>query len=383
MSIEPLAVKPQTLSYSAREPQAEKELTALLRQHERMTDTVPVSKLGDVSLSSEGLIRGKFRLSTLALSQLCGLLAPGFSQAVFSLAGLRQVGQDAKDERFDNQIAIRVFNELLAFRFARVTGYQLVVDRHHKRVEGLIGRKYNFFSNWEMYDRVRRFVKQRKTAKAGFTEAILSGRRMVLRFRSVDPIFEVTEVRESGEPFFGGYQFENTEVGECALRGSTVLIRQWCDNKAVAPCLESNRVRHVRGAAFERNFTRLLDRLDLRAGEAAQFKDQVLRLLKTRLELGGEQAQHDERLQAIREKLLRRRMSKGLVQRIVQRMLVAGSYRADAADRASTPPLETYARRNAYDLFNALTFEAKREALDERIEAEQLAYLLLVGKFHI
>ena len=43
----------------------------------------------------------------------------------------------------------------------------------------------------------------------------------------------------------------------------------------------------------------------------------------------------------------------------------------------------TPSHRNAYDLFNAMTREAKAEALEERIEAEQLAYALLMGRFQL
>lgn len=378
-----LAVRPGYVTFNAKQsPEAEKQLLAVLTRNDKKTDTIPITKLRDAVLNTEGLIQNRYQMTTVALSQLCSLLAPGFSQTVYSLSGLRMCSEDAKDERCDNAMAIKLFNELVTFRFSRVSGFQLVVDRNTNKVEGLIGRKYNYFSNLETYQRVKSFVSKHKTAPAGFTEGILYGRRMVLRFCSLKPIFEITERRRTGEPFFGGYQFENTEVGNCALRGSTVLIRQWCDNKAVAPFLDRNRVRHVRGPAFERRVEEMLDRLDLRTGEATRFRERVLALMDTNLDLGKEKDKHNERFGSIFEKLVKRRISKGLANRVLKRMLVAGSYRADAF-KPDDDPMELYAKRTAYDLFNALTAEAKSEALDERIEAEQLAYALLMGRFQL
>lgn len=377
-----LAVRPsQTVFDLKKDETAETTLQDVLRRYEAATQTIEVNKLSDVVLDTEGKIRNRYRMTTVALSQFCSLLAPGFSQTIYSLSGLRKTGQDLKDDRCDPQMAIRLLNDMIAYRFQRISGYQLVVDRKEDRIEGVIGRTYRFYSNLDMYDRVKSFVKAHKTAPASFTEAILHGRRMLIRYRSVNPIFAVTKRRRSGEPFFGGYQFENTEVGDCALRGSAILIRQWCDNKAVAPFTDQNRVRHV-GSSFETRFEKLLSRLDLRTGEATKYHDKVLTLMDTSLGLGEDKTSHAEKTQAIMVRLMKKGLPKGLANRVVRRMLASGSYRSDAC-QPGVGSMELYAKRNAYDLFNALTAEAKKELLDDRMDAEQLAYSLLMGRFHI
>lgn len=376
-----LAVSPEYHTFVAkRDEGAESRLVAMLQRNERMTDIVPIARLADAMLSSDGLLQQKYRLTTVALQQLCSLLAPGLSQTICSLAGLRRIGADGKDELCDISTAIRVFNDLAAFRFARLVGISLIIDRGALRVEGLAGRRYAIFSNWSMYSRLSAFAKQHKKSPASFNEALLHGRRLLLRFHGNRPLFLLRERREEGEPFLGGYQFENTEVGECSLRSTHLLIRQWTDNKAVAPVRDMDRIRHVKGPSFETKLQSLFRTIRLDGGLGAKYHEQIQKLLQKSLGLGGTREDNERRTEQLHKKLVSRKLSRDLATRVLRRTLTHGSYRADQADLDSYP-LKSYASRDAYDLFNALTWEAKREPLDERLHAEQLAYQLLSGGF--
>jgi hypothetical protein len=184
------------------------------------------------------------------------------------------------------------------------------------------------------------------------------------------------------EPFFGGYQFENTEVGDCSVRGATVLIRQFCDNKAVAPTMDKNRVSHIRNDKFNRKFELMLTRLDVRVEEATKFKKNAMAMLQTSLNIGGTPQQHVEGCEYIITKLVRRGLSKHAASKVVNTAVLKGSYRSDAVDRQGRPLLEVAASRNVYDLFNALTFEAKKCDVIQRLEMEQLGYNMLSGATH-
>jgi len=67
---------------------------------------------------------------------------------------------------------------------------------------------------------------------------------------------------------------------------------------------------------------------------------------------------------------------------VLDRLLTFGSYRSDAVQQGRRP-YDLYETRNAYDLFNALTHEAKSRPIDTREHVEQLAYQMLLRQFEI
>jgi hypothetical protein len=376
----PLAYNPIERYFSLNNDKANKQhLQAVLTDHATYTEIQNIKSVADIAIGYDRKVRKAFSLTTVALSQLCSALAPGLSQVIFSLAGLRSGGRH--DEKTVS-VAVDIFNDVAKHRFDRVRDSRLVLNRRTNRIEGVIGPRYKFFANKSLLERVENYVTTHKLAPASFSEAVLVGRRLILRYKSDDPIFHLPYNRVNQEPFFGGYQFENTEVGDCSVRGATVLIRQFCDNKAVAPTMDKNRVSHIRNDKFNRKFELMLTRLDVRVEEATKFKKNAMAMLQTSLNIGGTPQQHVEGCEYIITKLVRRGLSKHAASKVVNTAVLKGSYRSDAVDRQGRPLLEVAASRNVYDLFNALTFEAKKCDVIQRLEMEQLGYNMLSGATH-
>jgi hypothetical protein len=70
-----------------------------------------------------------------------------------------------------------------------------------------------------------------------------------------------------------------------------------------------------------------------------------------------------------------------LAEKAIKRAMHHGSYRHQTMAKGESP-MTVFARRTAYDLFNAVTHEAKRCSPGDRENAEQLAYTMLLGKFN-
>ena len=376
----PLAHNPVEKHFSASNDKANKQhLSAILNDQVMMTEIENIKSVADVTIGYDRKVRKSFSLTTVALSQLCGALVPGLSQTVFSLAGLRG---GACHDKETVEVAINIFNDVVKHRFARIKDSRLVLNRKNNRIEGVIGPRYKFFSNKQLLERVENYVTTHKLAPATFSEAVLFGRRLILRYKSDDPIFELPYNRANSEPFFGGYQFENTEVGDCSVRGATVLIRQFCDNKAVSPTMDKNRVSHINNDKFNRKFELMLTRLDIKVEEATKFKQNVLAMLQTGLNIGGTPQRHTEGCEYIINRLTRRGLNRQSAAKVVNTAVLKGSYRSDSVARQGRPLLEVAASRNVYDLFNAITFEAKRCDIAQRLEMEQLGYSMLSGVTH-
>ncbi|MCA9362162.1 hypothetical protein KC906_02200, partial [Candidatus Kaiserbacteria bacterium] len=213
-----------------------------------------------------------------------------------------------------------------------------------------------------------------------FWEAVLSGRRLMLRYRSQSSIFTIP-VGSNGkkEPFYSGFHFANSEVGECSLRAAAIFIRYWGDNKAISPFVDGGKIAHVRGPQFDRRFKALLVKVSSRAEEVLDFKADVVRLISTNLGLGVTKNAHEKQLSKIATRLNKKGLPARFSRNALDRALKFGTYKSQLLDR-SQDSMAVYATRTAYDLFNAITFEAKSEDLELCEKAEQLAYELLSGK---
>ena len=378
MSLE-IAVEPVSRRVNVkRDASAEESFQKALADDFAATETVYVGRPRDVMLNSRAEVLGRYKLTTSALSQLCSRLAPGASQLVSDVSGLRISG-DGK--QLDVSLGIRIVNDLIRLRFEQVDGFGLIIDRERATVEGLVGRKYQFFPNKELYDRVNQFLDE-SDISTSFCEAVLAGRRMLLRYCNNDPLFEIPHEKRTNEPFFGGYHFDNSESGHCSVRASTMVVRQWCDNKAIGSFLEGGKMSHVRGKKFELRLQALFDKVSRKVEEITNLKDNVLFLMDQNLGLGGSEQSHEFRVESLVKQLNRKGLTKEFSGVVINRLLTFGSYRSDAIQQGRRP-YDLYETRNSYDLFNALTHEAKSRPIDIREQVEQLAYQMLLRQFEI
>lgn len=377
-----LADQSPSFRFSARKDEkAQEKLEAELSNRFKFTEVRPIGRPDMLRLGHRARLDSlgaTYRLSTAALSQICSRLAPGLSQALCSIAGA-DADKSGSGHKYDPRLAVDTWNSVLKLRFSRLDGYSIVVDHDRRLVEGLVGRRYEYMPNWDLYNRAKNFAEQAEHS-AEFCEAALYGRKLSVRFRGNNPLFEIPNERRTNEPFFGGYHFANSETGDCSIRASTLVIRQICDNKALSEFADGGRMPHISGGRFERRFAQLVARVAARAKESTGLKPQIIKLMDANLGLGVDFPEHKARMKLIERQLRRQGLPAEVLQSSLAVMLKHGSYRADALT-ATRNQMETYATRTEYDLFNAITHVAKSCSADAQESAEQVAYRLLTGKF--
>lgn len=344
----------------------------LVEQH-AATRMVPVLEPRDAMLGHDATIKGRYRLSATAFSQICYRLGRGMS---IYLPDLAKSGPDGLS------VAIEAYNRTVALRFKdRLDSQRFVVDESTGVIEGLVGSRYAHISNYDLFRRSRAFI---ATARLGvtFSEGMLTGRRFMMRFCSETPVFEIKREGEVAEPFFGGLHFSNSEVGNCAIRGTTVIVRQICANGAISSYSEGSKLVHVRNDKFELRFQKLLDTVNKKAKQYTVLKDGICRMMNTSLGLGRNKDSHRERIAVLVNKLNRQGLSKTVTKRILSRTLLCGSYDLRPLSLVSVAgvPTADYQRRTEFDLFNAITFEAKGLAVESRESAEHIGHKMVLGQ---
>lgn len=378
-----LAVPPMSYRFDAeRDVDAEAKLLEVLEHKHRCTSNVLITRPEDVYFNVQALVRGRYAITTGAFSQLCSRLLPGLAQALNNLAGSTLSDADISvSQVHDPQMALRWLNDTIRLKFHRLAGYSLIIDQEQKRVEGLVGRKYAFLPNVDLYNRAKAFVST-LSKPASFNEAALLGRRLMLRFKDDAPMFTVLRPSANPEPFYSGLHFANSETGDCSVKASAVIVRQVGNTKSISEFSDGSKIAHVKGKAFEHRFTELLDRVRIKASEIGKYRAGLQILMGQPLGFGVSEADNVKRVKAIESQLLRQGLSSDFNQAVVRHMLYYGSYKSDQVDPAKNLN-ETYATRTAYDLYNALTYKAKSLPVDDQEIAEQVAFKLLIGKFKI
>lgn len=364
------------------------ELTEWLRSQDS-TEPVEIRRPEDVFLDSTGRVQRTFQFTTVGLSQLCSSLSSGLAQYVADVAGLRMREEDKNSPKlFSSMTAIKAINAAIRLRFReRLAGHGLIVDSRNRRVEGVVGPRYRFFSNLELVEACNEFV-ARLDPPAQFYEAALAGRRLLLRYRSPRRLFGLDTPHDRQEPFYRGWHFSNSEIGDCSVRTAFALVRQWSRTMSIR---HTGRVVHIKGDNFGAKLGVLFQEFRRVADEEStiDFAERLTTLRGEFLGLGGGIKEHGKRLQAITTKLSRGRFSKQDTKKAISYALINGSYRTDrlAAGRQMSlldPNLfDTFRRRTAFDLYNALAFCSRKSLPDQQEIAEELAYRLLTDQLKL
>jgi hypothetical protein len=359
--------------------QAEAKLVDTLEKYHKRTSTIILTCPNDVFFDSKGRVQGRYELSTLALTSLCSKLLPGLAQTVNNLAGsfVRDDQELSASTIHDPVLALRWINDTIKLRFEKIKGFSLVVDTECGRIEGIVGRKYAFLPNLELYRRAKEFV-SKLDRPAAFNEAALIGRRLMLRFREIDPLFNLGA--RLPEQYYGGYHFANSETGDCSVKASAVIVRQQGDSKSISEFADGSKIAHIKGKAFDRKFAELLDRVRIKTSEQIHsHESNMIRLMQTNLGLGNNDQTHKRRVKQLETFLQKHGLHSEFSQSVVRHVLVQGSHRT-ALVQVHQKPMQVYSTRTLLDLYNALTYRAKTLPLEEQEVAEQLAYKVLIGK---
>jgi hypothetical protein len=377
-----LSVPAPLLKFSkTADDKAEEALLLRLRQYEKTTTVFPILNPEELYLNKEAKVQGQYQLSSLALSSLCSKLIPGLMQTVTNLSGLNKDETECRSDPGISPIqAIRWINDAIKLRFNKLKGCSIVVDAQAMRIDGLVGRKYEFLSNLDLFTRVAKFIACNR--KMRFNEAALHGRRLLLRYVDATPLLVMPD--NSLDIFYGGLHFANSEVGDCSVRASAVIARRIGDTKSISAFADGSKIAHVKGRSFETKFTELFERVSIKTNEISKYSLEFSRLADTLLQLGGTAETHKARLRILEKRLLRWAIKTEHALLILNSVLVYGSSDSkDLLTKNSQDPMLIYSKRTAFDLYNAICRVAKTLTIDEQEHLEQIAFKFLTGKLSL
>lgn len=347
--------------------------------------------------ANTGMLQRQYRLTTPALSQVCSLLCPGLGQVIYDVSGLHRTKREGKASIHSLKRAIRIYNDMIRFRGSWLERHELILDYGTHTVEGVVGPEYHYYSNFEFWEQVQEFLADNEQ-EVEFHGAVYRNRRLSIRYRFCKPAFLIDVVgTKKKEPFYGGWHFTNSEIGDCAVHATSLLLRRWSNSVALIPLPGDQHARQklVHRGNRKRFMAKLNDmfgRLHERTGFAETLKPRVLELRDKSLGLGGSAKSHQRRIKALINKLVKGKLSPRQAKETIRHVLFHGSYRADSVRDAGTGPvsydelcrsthMDVFGARTAFDLFNALGVQAREERPERQELAEHLAYKLLVGSF--
>lgn len=374
MSILYLTQKSDVYQYVERE---EKELIAELANIDRNTLVTPITSFNDVMINTDtGHTPNDYAYTDLALLQLCTLISPGLFQLILDLCGQwRKPGEDKS--YFSSLHAIDIFNKLVKFRFDRkIANMQLVRNTRAKTIDGIVGGRFRYLSNIDFYERVAHTC---KSHKINFFEAMLYGRRLVIRRIHTA---ENSAYNIDGDLYMPGVHFENSEVGGRAIRMASMLIKAGTNYCSLSQYKDGDggRVLHT-GKSFERKLNTLFSTAIRQLPSRKLIEETPLIDKSLRLEEDATRDKHSKHLVSV---LRRRKLNLSFAQRVVASAAAMGRNEDDdLLDRMPDERRKILATRTGYDLFVSLIREARELPLDQREIAEQTAFSLLIGKINI
>ena len=365
-----MAIKDRLRLFLPVEPQRfrdEKQLRAALVKQDT-TALMKVPSFKHLQIDEHGVAGNGCRYSLFAFNQVCRSLAPGLIRALAYL------------NKTSPQLAVKIFNAVLAKRFVgELKGSRLLVDRSMRRIDGLVGRRYQLHANTDLLEQCRTFAVGDQCV---FHEAALEGRRLLLRYRKTSSAFS-----EGGQAFRLGWHFSNSETGDKSICVAPLFI---CDGSYAAAMPETTKIArliHIKSGDFADKVTALLNRQLGRVPSLITLRNGVRRLRGTTLGLAATDLEtlekHRSRLAA---KLVQQKIPMTLAQKVLNRAIMRLS-RDDkplpARDNVAPALLERCGQRTLYDLYDSLTRMAVSQDTKYREKIEQLAYRLLTNRFTI
>jgi hypothetical protein len=355
----------------------ESELRAYLRKLETTTSVKEIQSPAELMLDEEGKLPKGFRYTETAFRQVCDLLCKGLSQMTIDMSGVRATARGAKEDSFDG--AVEVFNAVLRRRFrTRLAekGVRVVRDTTPGAsfVVGILGPKYYYLENRTVYDMAKEAAASGPN-RAQFHEAIIAGRRMILRFAHRKPLFTRPSSGEE-EHFYGGYHFSNSEIsGEASVRAAVMLLLDPPGSAALGR-FGRGRLAHI-GKDFGKRLGKMFQTVLSMPQDPNYLRQQIDQLATTPLRVGGPEREHAARIDELTLRLHQQDIPKSVARRIVVAAMTYDGHRRRPVRELIT---DAIARRTAYDLYSAMTGEAQELPLAVREPVEQAAYGLLTGK---
>lgn len=378
----PLATEVQGRRFG---PDEEAALIRFLEEVETATITYPIEDPRQVVLDHAcRTVDGQDQFTWLAIRQVCKVLAAGLGTYVGDLAGFRRAPSAEDQEFHSDEDAAAVFNMAVRRRFRRdLMGFQIIRNTATATIDAVVGHGYRRLPNRDFMERVKEALAYVEEPLQ-FHEALVVGRRVTVRYRFAESLFEGDDRALS---VHGGFSFANSEVGDGAVRGTPLL---WFDPSGVAlmPYNAGSRVAHT-GKDFPRRMQRLLDRTLERWRGSPLFRgisQRIAELAEENLGFGGlDEEADDGRFRELVSQLRHKQLTQSTARRVLRRAVFAGGREEAPIDLMRSERRRTWGGRTALDVLVGLLRESEATLLNvtARERLEQLAYQMLAGRFRL
>jgi hypothetical protein len=214
--------------------------------------------------------------------------------------------------------------------------------------------------------------------KMRFHGAALSGRKLVIRYCSVDPLFALDESEFETDEFFWGFYFGNSEVGDSSVKAAPLLLRNFDNTVALGDFSNGGRLSHT-GKDFQRRFEGLLATVVERTPNPEKLKSRLERLRQ--ISLGFERGKGDDVYEVNFDRwvrfLQRKEFRLNLARHLIRNAILQGSYDVIPIPDISLSDRKSWSKRTVYDLYNSLSRSARSISLGMQERLEQAAYGLI------
>lgn len=365
-----LAVRTSVAHFSSTELDV---LVRYLDVQERATIIHTLDDQRQILLNHEGAtVAGNYRLSETAFTQICLLLSSGLSNLLRDLLGQRRRLEEHGKNQFSVDDVVDIFNRLVRRRFDRLYGRQLVRNSTAGIIDGVVGAGYKRLSNFDFVERVRDVIRDVRPGME-FHDADAANRRLAVRFCSNEKYFETGD-----DEYRAGYYFTNSELGNGSVRVSFILLRSGFESIALGSLGRSSRLIHA-GKDFYRRFEKLMSSAPDRRPPADKLAGWANRLRSTLLGFGSQDAENEKNYNNLVQRLVMRQIRAIIADNVVRTALSHGSENEAHAPARNSERRLLWGTRTMYDLFNAMTREARELPLADRERLEHQAYGLLAG----
>ncbi len=367
-----LYVRPTYLTYGPEHGDALRKELGDLTKHTLATE---VGDVKEMRLDPHGCLPEGYRFTSQGLKQVCELLGPGLFPFIRDLAGVDRAKETPREE-YDFETAVRTYNRTLAIRFGtRFEGKQrLLRNLRDKLIEGVLGPRYQLVENSEVLDRAEESASNRPDG-LNLQVAVLSGRRMMLRYTAAAKLFVVADSTGAPHAYRDGLHFANSEVGgESTFRAAPVLYHKVDESFALGAFL-AGRQAHVGRKLQERMSRAFADAAE--AQDGGRLAKRARTLMTLPLGLTGDPEADDARARAIASQL----QTKGVPLTSGYKAVLASS--AGSGRMPDFPSKGDAKVRTHFELFRSLAAHGRGLHATSQETVEQAAYALLVGQIKL
>jgi hypothetical protein len=356
------------------------KLAGVLQKMDRDTTVSHLTDSSELQFDFDAkTVRGGFRFTAAAFSQIAQLVAPGLSKFLPDIAGTT-VLSDIKAPLVDAVEAIKLWNHVVDLRFPLFQRYRVIRNIQDGTIEGLVGHKHHYLENLSLYREACESLSIHRPEVQPYA-AILVGRRLAVWFRSPAPMFNL-DIREKKWSFHHGYYFTNGEATGTAVRGTLTIFSP--AGTCLAPFQKyGDKVCHT-GKSFNQRLGQMFAKIAETEIPLELIQTGASHMLTKSL---GFKSDWDKNQRAARmRKLIHAVMALGVPN--AQAKEIAERTMSEGRNRGQDTPISQrthilYASRTLLDLYVPLLWAARQTEIGRREKIEQAAFDVLVGRFLI